>query len=307
MALYIGNPTNVVVSEAYNISFINYSAWMLLPTVVCILVSYVVLRLLFRSEHYLPRHINPPDADPKSVLIDPHGAIFGLVLLALCLVTLVGTSFAHVPVWMITLPFGFVMFLRDVRHDLGISFSRLLNIKKRYPRPFFNSVPHDHALTHEPEIRQEEDTIQLDTLSLPSPTHSKTPAAVAESDNNSLRFRSTPTIEAQSVDKDLPKKRVYMKPFLDAYSWFSRRFPTLKAVMLRMPWSILPFSLGMFILIEALAQLGWVGIFATAMAVFAKNYATAVLGMVFVSILACQLLNNLVRTYVTSGKKLIKE
>jgi hypothetical protein len=31
------------------------------------------------------------------------------------------------------------------------------------------------------------------------------------------------------------------------------------------------------------------------MAVFAKNYVTAVFGMVFVSILACQLLNNLVK------------
>ncbi|KAL0143340.1 arsenical pump membrane protein-domain-containing protein [Mucor lusitanicus] len=340
MALYIGNPTNVVVSEAYNISFITYSAWMLLPTVVCILLAYVVLRILFRGDYYLPRHIQPPDADPKSVLIDPQGAIFGLVLLACCLLTLVGTSFAHVPVWMVTLPFACVMFLRDIRHDLGISFSHLFNIKRRFPRPFLNTAAHDQVLVYGPE-NQSHHEIQLDVLNTPPPTmlHSQsTPALGAHEQQEqvdigtaslsgsskiraeeqehavvqkNLRFRSSTPLEAQGTadqvaiveDDDTsllstakePKSK-YLKPFYRALRWFGSRFPTLKAVFMRMPWSILPFSLGMFILIEALAQEGWVGIFATAMAVFAKNYVTAVLGMVFVSILACQLLNNLPMT-----------
>jgi hypothetical protein len=371
MALYIGNPTNVVVSEAYKISFITYSAWMLLPTVVCILLAYIVLRILFHGDYYLPRHIQPPDADPKSVLIDPQGAIFGLVLLGCCLATLVGTSFASVPVWMITLPFAFVMFLRDVRHDLGISFSRVFNIKKRYPRPVLNTTSHDEALVaYAPSVREhakEGGDIQLDTLStspsinLPTPEtddegkaaknletstsvidigtaklsslesittpsiHRKksyqslavvAPEGEKDIDDlgSQLRFRSITPLESQtntpiseilrstsfaaasttaSSTMKVPTNKS-IKPFYRAYKWFGTRFPTLKAVFMRMPWSILPFSLGMFILIEALAELGWVGIFATAMAVFAKNYATAVLGMVFVSILACQLLNNLV-------------
>lgn len=341
MALYIGNPTNVVVSEAYKISFITYSAWMLLPTVVCILLSYIVLRTLFRGDYYLPRHIQPPDADPKSVLIDPHGAIFGLVLLGCCLATLVGTSFASVPVWMVTLPFAFIMFLRDVRHDLGVSFSQLFNIKRQYPRPILNTASHDQVLVPS----STEDNIQLNNIiHVQSPTpvklhkedednmdstkleeqdmtvidHSKLSAqnsSASISTNNHvkeppLRFRSITPLESQSVNapasimrstsygssiatRKEPKNKI-LKPFFRAYKWFGRRFPTLKAVLIRMPWSILPFSLGMFILIEALAELGWVGIFATAMAVFAKNYVTAVFGMVFVSILACQLLNNLV-------------
>ncbi|GAN09330.1 conserved hypothetical protein [Mucor ambiguus] len=339
MALYIGNPTNVVVSEAYNISFITYSAWMLLPTVVCILLAYIVLRILFRGDYYLPRHIQPPDADPKSVLIDPQGAIFGLVLLACCLLTLVGTSFAHVPVWMVTLPFAFVMFLRDIRHDLGISFSHYFNIKRRFPRPFLNTAAHDQVLVYGSE-NQSHHEIQLDVLNTPPTTmlHSQSTSALGaqgqqdqvdigtaslggsskisaeeqeQVGQKNLRFRSSTPLEAQrTVDQvavveddgislistaKQPKSK-YLKPFYRASRWFGSRFPTLKAVFMRMPWSILPFSLGMFILIEALAQEGWVGIFATAMAVFAKNYVTAVLGMVFVSILACQLLNNLPMT-----------
>ncbi|KAI8090749.1 hypothetical protein BDF21DRAFT_377959 [Thamnidium elegans] len=310
MALYIGNPTNVVVAEAYNISFITYSAWMLLPTVVCILLSYVVLRILFRGDYYLPRHIQPPDADPKSVLIDPHGAIFGLVLLACCLATLVGTSFASVPVWMVTLPFAFIMFLRDIRHDLGISFSRLFNIKRRYPRPVLNTAKYDDSLVASPA----KDTIQLDMISVPVPLSAHTdpilspPSPLSETNHietstTSLRSRSlmpleTPVMQSTSFASSIQSKKrsKYTEPIFKAYHWFSTRFPTLNAVFLRMPWSILPFSLGMFVLIEALSELGWIGIFATAMSVFAKNYVTAVFGMVFVSIIACQLLNNLPMT-----------
>lgn len=381
MALYIGNPTNVVVSEAYKISFITYSAWMLLPTIVCILLAYIVLRILFHGDYYLPRRIQPPDADPKSVLIDPQGAIFGLVLLGCCLATLVGTSFASVPVWMITLPFAFIMFLRDVRHDLGISFSQVLKIRKRYPRPVLNTTSHDEALVaYIPSVNKslEENVtaaggedIPLDTLSttapsiqtptIPTTKKIPTPEISDEEDNlesstsvidigtaklssiesvgpsiisnkkikkltkeqqledndidSHLRFRSitpfdsqsntpsallrdAPSFTAASTTSSSTKKEPnnrFLKPFYRAYKWFGTRFPTLKAVLMRMPWSILPFSLGMFILIESLAELGWVGIFAEAMAVFAKNYVTAVLGMVFVSILACQLLNNLVK------------
>ncbi|CAO3685552.1 unnamed protein product [Rhizopus microsporus] len=251
MALYIGNPTNVIVSEAYNISFITYSAWMLLPTIVTLLMAYLVLRIVFHSEKYLPRHIQPPDADPKSVLIDGQGAIFGLVLLGCCLVTLVATSFASVPVWMVTLPFAIVMLIRDIKHDLGISMRVLLRVKQRQARSDVSVEP-----------------IELDTI-------------------------SSGTLDPKDETESRFKQQKKLKRFLN---WSSRRLPTIRAVSLRMPWSILPFSLGMFMLIEALAERGWVGIFATAMAVFAKNYATAVLGMTFVSILACQLLNNLPMT-----------
>lgn len=281
MALYIGNPTNVVVSEAYKISFITYSAWMLLPTVVCILISYVVLRVLFRGDYYLPRHIQPPDANPKSVLVDAHGAMFGVVLLACCLVTLVGTSFASVPVWMITLPFACVMFVRDVKYDLGFSVTRFL--KKR---PLMNTDIILNPVTVPSAV------LQIDGIANKASEDNERSLTRLESQRSSV-LRSTSYSTSVATKKEPSNK--FLEPFYKSYKWLGVRFPTLKAVFVRMPWSILPFSLGMFILIEALAELGWVGIFATAMSVFAKNYVTAVFGMVFVSILACQLLNNLVR------------
>jgi Na+/H+ antiporter NhaD/arsenite permease-like protein len=32
MALFIGNPTNIIVADAYNLTFLGYSKWMVLPT-----------------------------------------------------------------------------------------------------------------------------------------------------------------------------------------------------------------------------------------------------------------------------------
>ncbi|KAI9278008.1 arsenical pump membrane protein-domain-containing protein [Sporodiniella umbellata] len=251
MALFIGNPTNVIVSEAYGISFLSYSAWMLLPTVVTLILSYVVLRVLFRSERYIPKQIHSPDTDPKSVLIDPRGAIFGFILLGLCLVTLVATSFAHVPVWVVTLPYAVVMLLYDMQHDLGLSLCRR-----------FRSRNSTHA----------SESISLDNIQ-----------------------PSQPLPEPSVMLETTPKKKK-TSPFRHLMSWFNTRLPTVRAITGRLPWSILPFSLGMFILIQALSEKGWVGIFATAMAVFTKNYVTAVLGMTTVSILACQFLNNLPMT-----------
>ncbi|KAI8997815.1 hypothetical protein BDB01DRAFT_772564 [Pilobolus umbonatus] len=341
MALYIGNPTNVVVSEAYNISFITYSAWMLLPTVVCILLAYIVLRIIFHSDYYLPRHIQPPEEEPRSVLIDPHGAVFGIAVLALCLLTLVGTSFAHVPVWMVTLPFAVVMFLRDLRYDLRQPLKRMFNVGKRIPKMMLATSTKDDLLVSEAQ------EIQLDTIygmstvqsmlgASKSATYNKSdtevPVAtgsrdapevdISEAYSSSTRKQGdagTIVIEAEESLNQEPQMR-YRSTVVDApYSptiltenseqskkkfsllyrglrWFKTRFPTIHAICVRLPWSILPFSFGMFILVEALAYVGWVGIFATAMSVFAKNYVTAVFGMVFVSILACQILNNLPMT-----------
>ncbi|KAI8389469.1 hypothetical protein BD560DRAFT_430427 [Blakeslea trispora] len=323
MALYIGNPTNVVVCEAFRINFITYSAWTLLPTVICILLAYVVLRVVFRSEKYVPRHINPPDEDPKSVLVDPKGAIFGLILLACCLITLVATSFINVPVWMVTLPFACVMLLRDFFYDLGFTFQHFQPKKMHHSKPALNanhnqSTINEHLAdiqlnaldptltSYEPEIHKQtadlnmaptEQTHKKETTNGLSTSTSSTSNSTSVPASDDIEKGSTKIEQIAPTDcTENETTHRWTKPFRQAYHWFGVRFPTIKAVILRMPWAVLPFSLGMFMLIEAMSEAGWVGIFAIAMAVFAKNYITAVLGMTFVSILACQLLNNIPMT-----------
>lgn len=286
MALYIGNPTNVVVSQAYGIGFLEYSAWMLLPTVVCTILAYITMRILFRDNKYIPRTITCPDADPKSVLVDPFGAVFGVILLGCCLGTLIGTSFIGVEVWQVTLPFAAVMLIRDVIHDLDGNHGILKWIRNKYPRQKAQSTHSDQVVedqVFETQIIPLAD-LSGDTEHAP-PGLSTSIAAYNQSSSKAFSRTNTGLASLSTVQNE----PIRLKRVRD-------RFPTLYAIAMRMPWKILPFALGMFILVEALSDLGWTAIFAIALARITPDYVSAVFAVTFISLLSCQLLNNLPMT-----------
>ncbi|KAI9496025.1 citrate transporter-domain-containing protein [Zychaea mexicana] len=343
MALYIGNPTNVVIAEAFNMSFITYSAWMLLPTFICLGIAYLALRVVFHSQKYLPSVIHPPEEEPQAVLVDPKGAIFGLVLLGVCLCTLIGTSFVHgVSVWMVTLPFAVVMLLRDVWYDLTLQWK-----KKAEPIP---SSPKSATENNE-ETTDDDDDITTTTTTT---TAASTTAAnhrqlrdnnitsvsseqditamtsiemieMATSDESPVRQRSTAVATGTAASRsnsrhdvnnkhnddiataagtdasqdELPitTNKAIRNRFMNVLWKFRSRLPTMTSVLARMPWKILPFALSMFVLVEGLSEVGWIGICATAMVSVARNdYVSTVFGVMGISLLACQLLNNLPMT-----------
>ncbi|KAL0097470.1 hypothetical protein J3Q64DRAFT_1844768 [Phycomyces blakesleeanus] len=284
MALYIGNPTNVIVSEAYDISFIEYSAWMLLPTVVTLLLAYCVLRVMFNNPVYLPRQIVAPDASPNSVLLDPKGAVFGTVLLACCLATLVGTSFAGVSVWMVTLPFAVVTLVRDFLYDLG-------SIKWMHSNNGLSTVT--GSIDIDIDISTSS-TVNNGTIDSIDRTRRSSRGSLS---NRSIGLQSLPATRAETAPREtVGLHRSFQRRLGQRIKRLGYRWPTVFAVIQRMPWAILPFSLGMFVLVEGLSLVGWVGVLAKGLVVFTLNYVTAVYGVTFVSIVACQLLNNLPMT-----------
>ena len=69
MFFYIGNPTNVIVAQAYSLTFFNYAKFMFFPTLVAILTS--VAGFYFKYKEKLPGTINVNlDFDEKSVIKD---------------------------------------------------------------------------------------------------------------------------------------------------------------------------------------------------------------------------------------------
>jgi hypothetical protein len=48
-------------------------------------------------KHYIPVQVRSPQLDPRSVLLDPIGAIVGSVSLLITLVLITGTGFAGCP------------------------------------------------------------------------------------------------------------------------------------------------------------------------------------------------------------------
>ncbi|KAI7853115.1 citrate transporter-domain-containing protein [Circinella umbellata] len=349
MALYIGNPTNVVVSEAFNMSFITYSAWMLLPTFVGLAIAYLSLRFVFKSQKYLPRVIHPPDEEPKAVLVDPKGAIFGLILLGACLCTLIGTSFIHgVSVWMVTLPFAVLMLFRDVWYDLKNQWKNRRGSSSSLPMTKMNTTTmiitppggvarsikieegkqsddNNHVIICDNRPNQERDVITettteeqdlsvMTTIEIPeAPVRQRNNAIVPRSNNNINDIHDyeesdvatatsattggaatkPTTVTVVPTNNKNPLRDRFMHLLLKLRS----RLPTMTTVLMRMPWKILPFALSMFILVEALSEVGWIGICATAMVSVAhNNYVATAFGVMGISLLACQLLNNLPMT-----------
>ncbi|GAB5589320.1 hypothetical protein Unana1_04220 [Umbelopsis nana] len=256
------------------------------------------MRILFRHPKYIPKTILSPDADPKSVLIDPFGAVFGVVILGCCLGTLIGTSFAGIEVWQITLPFSVVMFVRDILHDAGADSSILQWIQSRRPphtpqaNETINSISASHPIGS--QTTNSIEAIPLETIpDAVGPEH--TPPALSTSietftTTSSRPFARTNTgVSGTSVHSSIRTEE-------DRPNRVRDRCPTLYAIATRMPWKILPFALGMFILVEALSDLGWTAIFATALARITPNYIAAVFAVTFITLLSCQFLNNLPMT-----------
>ncbi|GAA5912551.1 hypothetical protein JCM8208_001989 [Rhodotorula glutinis] len=132
-ALVSSNPTNVLIAGAWGLNFLTgFTAYTILPAAITALVAYPLLLFLFtffRSssspsdastssrQRYIPAQLLPPDVDPRSALVDPHGAVFHATLMLVTLGTLVGTSFVGhdlVQVWMVTAPAGVLAFARDL-------------------------------------------------------------------------------------------------------------------------------------------------------------------------------------------------
>ncbi len=116
MALIIGNPTNIYLMTGTGVSFLDYTAKMLLPTVLAGVISCGVLYLIFRRKLKAPLD---PEKTPAP-RIDLPTEIVGLCHLGGCIVLLSVSSFLDLPMWLITCAF----FVSLVLFTMAISFFR---------------------------------------------------------------------------------------------------------------------------------------------------------------------------------------
>ncbi|KAF9910409.1 hypothetical protein EC991_006674 [Linnemannia zychae] len=308
MALYIGNLTNVVVCQAYNISFVEYSAWMLLPCIASIAACYMMLRLTFRKEKYIPKLIRTPLVDPRSSLKDPAGAVFGLAVLGCSLACLIGTSFAHVSVWIVTGPFALVAFARDVWYDTRRHSRGLENNTETTAAEIValeNVETNQVNIVGLPEIAVPGQSIAL-PIDIQPPVildqQSKMTADTTQGKGTSGTFTANevtipfPTeagsIRSFALNSQAPKNTLVGR--------FQRRFPLLYGIGIRMPWAILPFTFSMFIMVEGLSHSGWIAIFATWATRLVPNYVAATFAVGFISVLLCNLFNNVPMTILVA-------
>ncbi|KAK3821931.1 MAG: arsenical pump membrane protein-domain-containing protein [Linnemannia gamsii] len=306
MALYIGNLTNVVVCQAYKISFVEYSAWMLLPCIASIAACYMMLRITFRKEKYIPKLIKTPLVDSRSCLKDPAGAVFGLAVLGCSLACLIGTSFAHVSVWMVTGPFALIAFARDVWYDVRW-YQRRLELGDSVTAvevAALDDVEMNRVdVTGLPEIAVPGQSIAL-TIQLHSPVlaeqHLKGTGASSQGKGTSATADEVTIPFPTEVGSIRSVALSFHAPRNTLLGRFQRRFPLLYGIGIRMPWAILPFTFSMFIMVEGLSHSGWIAIFATWATRLVPNYVAATYAIGFVSVLLCNLFNNVPMTILVA-------
>jgi len=185
MALYIGNPTNLVAADAYGLSFVEFARWMFLPSVFAATSCLFLLWLVFRRR--IPGKFEVPKIDPHLALKDRTGALFGsIVLTSTILFMSLPFSWTGVHLWTIALFFAILMFLHNI-----------------------------------------------------------------------VSYRSG-----------------------------------ISAISSRMPWKIVPFLVGLFIIVESLASTGWTDLFASQLSKISGSLVTTIFGIGFLSSLSAGVMNN---------------
>ena len=116
--LVSSNPTNLVIAEAFSISFVGFFVFTVLPVLAAAVATYVALLVTFSDKGSISRSAKfQTQHRPSYYLIDRQGAIFGSIIFVITLAVLIGTSVLGVPVWWVTLPAASIVFIRDVTHD----------------------------------------------------------------------------------------------------------------------------------------------------------------------------------------------
>jgi arsenical pump membrane protein len=97
-AFVISNPINLVVSSLMGIGFIEYAAWMILPALASMVVSFAGLRWFFRDT--LPLAFVVPEAATKP-RVDRGMLRACTIVLCLTLVGFFGEGLIGLPVWLV--------------------------------------------------------------------------------------------------------------------------------------------------------------------------------------------------------------
>lgn len=261
--LVSSNPTNLVLTASFHLSFLQFSAWTALPTIAA---GVALLPVLMGTEgRRLPKRIDKVQVDPRAALVDPLGAAFGAGVFVLTIVLLVVLSAVGVlergvaGVWCVTAPAALLVLLRDLAYDLGLGLGR-----------------HGAASSAEEKA---------DAAPVASDSSEKGSTGPAVSD----RLNTEAGDKLESDANAATTAPAAQPPPPAAPHRLRTALPTTTTTLSALPLHLLPFAFSMFILVEALDHTGWVGVWSGWWGAWAR--ATGAAGCIFlmgvVSVLGC--------------------
>jgi len=241
------------------------------------------------------------DLDVRSVLLDPKGAWVGGIILGTCLIVIIVVSFVHVDVWKISLPFAGAKLVFDfvwdsyrysrgmLGHQAGqkrsaevttqvlpgsegkkeddvrvvqagdVESMQMTHIKRQISG---QGATLGEITTHENSHNAIEEALAQHTSAFPTRVNTiesttetyVAPHTLQHSTHKNASIKSVPISllsHFHTLKCNLAKKQ----------SRFAARFPTFSTALPRLPIALVPFAFSQFILIEALANQGWIDIF----------------------------------------------
>ncbi|KAF8523164.1 hypothetical protein BU17DRAFT_44191 [Hysterangium stoloniferum] len=248
MVLFVGNPTNVVICEGFNVNNAAFTAYTILPFIACNIACFVALALQYVTSKNLPRHITSTTLDVRSVLVDPVSACVGSILLGSCLVVIIVVSFFKIDVWKISLPFAVAKFIFDFAWDYYKPPTAIPVLDLEVPSS-------DKKSTHLPSV--ESVLVPSKQIKMPTKAHTKDPDGQATLPLSPVNNRFPPT-----QIKKIPTSQPSADSSNSLYDRLKSRFPTFFTALPRLPFALVPFAFSQFILIEGLAYQGWIDVFA---------------------------------------------
>ncbi|KAJ7049155.1 hypothetical protein C8F01DRAFT_1185365 [Mycena amicta] len=238
MVLFVGNPTNVVICEGFNLNNAGYTVYLILPFLACNVAGFIALA----------------DLDVRSVLLDPQSAWVGGILLGMCLVVIIIVSFFHVDVWKISLPFAVAKFLYDLAWD---HYRFVHNI------PMLGLVPRRRSSDDAPGPQDHPARIEGEDIVLQALKRRMTQPEGSIVQQDDTAASSTPSARPPSVGFQQPTAKSFFLTLANKRARLAVHYPTFFTALPRLPFALIPFAFSQFILIEALAHQRWIDVFAS--------------------------------------------
>ncbi|KAH9965427.1 hypothetical protein BC827DRAFT_1184613 [Russula dissimulans] len=276
--LISSNPTNLVLSGAFSLSFVTYTSSVVLSFLVGAMIVYLYLSMvLFRSAESIPPRLELSSSEvggdgldiapPSTALIDKSGAIFGSILLIGTLGALMGTSAVGIPVWLVATPAAAMMLSHDLWRDWRSHRAHRAVARGRRGVERLNRTPPSAV----------DPPIELQNLSF-SASDQGGEGHNLNMGHNSRREWALSTILSMWTHRIV------------------QTFPTVYAVCRQLPLTLVPFAFLMFILVQGLASQGWVHVFASWWRAWVNK--TGIVGAVSSMVIGSGLLCNICGTNI---------
>ena len=315
------NPTNLVLAGAFGIKFIVYTANIIVPVIVTIVVLFpCLLWLVFRQEGLVPRTIEmhelsqsaknapplnpnipkPAGSDENNELIalleilhpfvDKKSAAVGVTVMTATLITILvlnataKTGHEH-PVYWVTVPAAVVMLTWDLSYGWLHRHESRAAASGMVASAIAPKQISELASQDEDE-KSEAGDIEKSEVE-PKPPAPPPQPLEASPEKKRVTF-SAPDVETQSTP-ETPERRSLQSIITDTWTWLRRTFPTTTIVLQHLPLKLVPFALAMFVLVESLVTSGWVATFAYGWSHWCNRTGVvgAIGGMAFVSVVLC--------------------